>query len=73
MRPVGRAERVVHIHVRIGCERLRECRIVLLLFRVEAEILEQEHLARLEPADCILGPLPQRVAGAGDIDAQELR
>ena len=59
------AERVVHVHVAVGRERLRERRVVLLLLGVEAEVLEQQHLAGPEPPDGVLGPDAERVAGHG--------
>ena len=47
MRAVRGAEGVVHVHVAQLRQLLRKFGIVLLLFRVVAEILEQQHLARL--------------------------
>src|SRR5512143_3055820 len=46
MRPVGRAEGVVHIHVSDGSQRLGECLVVLFFLGVEPEIFEQNHIPR---------------------------
>ena len=67
-----RAERVVDVDVRVGGERLRERRVVLLLLHVEAEVLEQQHLAGAEPLDGVLGAGAERVAGDRDGLAQQL-
>ena len=50
-----RPERVVDVDVAVRGERLGERRVVLLLLDVEAEVLEQQHLAGAEPADGVLG------------------
>ena len=47
---VRRAERVVHVHVAKPRQPLRELRIVALLLRVEAHVLEHQRLAVLERA-----------------------
>ena len=70
---MGGAERVVDVDVAVRRERLRERRVVGLLRGVEAEVLEQEHLARLEPAEGVLGADAERVAGAGHADARAAR
>ena len=72
MGAVGRPERVVHVDVGVGRERLRELRVVLLLLRVEAEVLEQQDLARPQPLDGVLGPDAERVAGDRHVPAEEL-
>ena len=46
VRPMGRPERVVDVDVGIRRQRGGERRVVLLLLGVEAEVLEEEHLAR---------------------------
>ena len=45
VRPMRRAEGVVHVDVRQAGELRREGRVVLLLLGMEAEVLEQHHLA----------------------------
>ncbi len=60
---MGRPEGIVDVDVGIGRQRLRELGVVGLLFSVEAEVLEQDRLARLEARDGIDGPDAQRVAG----------
>ncbi len=45
---MGRAERVVHVDFRKGSELLREGRVVLLLFLMEADVLQQLDLAVFE-------------------------
>ena len=66
------AEGVVDVDVRVGGERLRELRVVLLLLRVEAEVLEQQHLAVAEPLDGVLGAGAERVARDRDRLAHQL-
>ena len=46
VRAVGRAEGVVDVDVGVRGELRRELRVVGLLLGVEAQVLEQEHLAR---------------------------
>ena len=46
---VRRAERVVHVQLRVVRELLRESRVVLLLRRVEPQVLEDEQLAVAQP------------------------
>ena len=70
--PMGRPERVVHEDVGVRRERLGELRVVLLLLRVEAEVLEEDRLARPHPLDGVLGADPERVAGHGHVPPQEL-
>ena len=45
VRPVRRAERVVHVTIGEGGERCRELRVVLLFLRVKPQILEHHHPA----------------------------
>ena len=66
---VGRAECVVDVELGVVGQRLREGRVVLLLLDVEAEVLEQQRLARPQPLDGVLGAEPERVAGARDVRA----
>jgi hypothetical protein len=54
-------------------EGLRENGVVLLLLRVEPQVLEEEGLARPQAADGVLRPDTQRVARAGDVEAEEGR
>ena len=56
MRPVGGPERVVDVDVGIGGERLREFRVVGLLFGVEAQVLEQQDLAGPHALERVLRP-----------------
>ncbi len=62
MRPVGGPEGVVDVQVGVGGQGLGEGGVVLLLLDVEAEVLEQEGLARPEPLDGVLGAQAQGVA-----------
>ena len=50
VRAMRRPERVVHVDVGERRQLLRERRVVLLLFRVEAQVLEQRRRCRPEPA-----------------------
>ena len=59
-----RPECVVDVDVGVRRQRPGEDRIVVLLFGVEAEVLEQEDLPRAEALDGILRADPERVAGA---------
>ena len=70
--PVRRPERVVDVDVGVRGEGRREGRVVGLLLRVEAEVLEHQHLARPEALDRVLGPDPERVAGDRDVPAHQL-
>jgi len=56
------AEGVVDVDVGVAGQRLRELGIVLLFLGVEAQVLEEDALARLEALDGILGAGTQRVA-----------
>ena len=67
-----RAERVVHVDVRVGRERLRELRVVLLLLGVEAQVLEEQQLAGSEPPHGVLGSRAERVAGHRDRASEQL-
>ena len=69
---MGGAEGVVDVDVGVDGERLGELRVVLLLLGVEAEVLEQDHLAGLEPRDGVLGADAERVAGHGHGPAEQL-
>ena len=70
---VRRPERVVDVDVGVERERGGELRVVGLLLRVEAEVLEQQHLAGPEPLEGVLGAEPQRVAGHRHVAPQQLR
>ena len=67
------AERVVDVDVAIGREGRRERRVVRLLLRVEAKVLEQDDLAWLEPGERVLRPDAQGIAGAGDRTLEQAR
>ena len=62
VRAVRGPEGVVHVDVAVGGERLGELRVVLLLLRVEAEVLEEQHLAVAEAPDGVLRPGAEGVA-----------
>ena len=65
-------ERVVDVDVRVRRERRGERRVVLLLLDVEAEVLEQQHLAAAEPVDGVLRPGAEGIAGDRDGLAHQL-
>ena len=65
---VRRAERVVDVDVDALGELLGEAGVVLLLFRVEAQVLEQHDAGRAGGGDC----RADAVVGEGDGRAQEL-
>jgi len=65
-------ERVVDVDVGVRRERGRERRVVLLLLRMEAQVLQQQHLAVAEPPKRVLRPGAKRVAGHGNGLAKEL-
>ena len=69
---VRSAERVVHVDVRELCESGGECVVVVGLAGVEAEILEQQHVAVCERADGLLGLGPHAVACEGDWAPEQL-
>ena len=69
---VGRPEGVVDVDVRVRRQLLGELRVVLLLLGVEAQVLEEEELARPESLDRILGADAQRVAGHRDVAPEQL-
>ena len=73
MSPVSGAERIVHIDVRHGSQLLGESGIVLLLFLVEADVLEKHDLAGLQSRGFGLGVLADDVGSHDDIHAQQLR
>ncbi len=64
-------EGVVDVELAEACELIGECRIVLLLAGVEAEVLEQEDAARLERRDRALRRLADAVLGERDLDAAQ--
>ena len=75
VRAVRRAERVVHVDVGERRQLRRERRVVLLLLRVEAEVLEQDDLAarraRASTAACAVAP--DAVVGERHRAAEQLR
>ena len=71
--PVGRPERVVDVDVGVGRELLGELGVVLLLGRVEAEVLEEEELAGAEALDGVDGADPEGIAGDRHVATEELR
>ena len=72
MRAVGCAEGVVDVHVRIARQGLRELGIVGLLLGVEAQVLEHDHLPRLEARERVDRAAPERVAGDRHLHPQQL-
>ena len=73
MRPMGRAECVVDVDIGVGSQRGGEPRIVLLFLRVEAQVLQEEHLAGTQPLDRVLCPDAQGIARHRDVSAKQLR
>ena len=69
---MGRPERVVDVDVGVGGERRGEGRVVLLLLDVEAQVLEQQDLARPEALDRVLRADAQRVAGDRHVPPHQL-
>ena len=65
MGAVGGAERVVYVDLCQAGKLLRECGVVLFLFLVEADVLQQHHLARLEGCG-------QRLCGFADYVVSQL-
>ena len=72
VRAMRRAEGVVHVDVRVRRERRRERRVVGFLFRVEAQVLEQDDLARPHPLQRVLRADAQGIAGDGNIPPDQL-
>ncbi len=64
------AERVVDVELRKGGQRLGELGIVLFLFLVEADVLQQHDVAGLHLRDALLGILADDVLGQHDRLAQ---
>src|SRR5919198_2741823 len=72
MCPMSGPECIVDVDVRIGGESLSELRFVRLLLGMEAQVLEEEDLARAETLDGVLGTDAQRVARDGHVLAEQL-
>src|SRR6266852_4430228 len=72
VRAVHGAERVVHVDVRDGGELAGEVLVVLLLLRVEAEVLEQEHLSLAQVGDELADSVPHAVVGEDDVLPEQL-
>jgi hypothetical protein len=72
VRAVRRAERVIHPHVGEARQLAREGLVVRLLLRVEAEVLEEEHLPLLEVAHELLHAVADAVVGEDHVLLQEL-
>jgi len=70
---MGCPERVVDVDVGVGGELRGECRVVLLLRGMEAEVLQEDRLARAHSLHGILGAGAKRVTGDGHIATKELR
>ena len=65
-------ERVVHVEVEARSELPREGRIVSLFLRMEADVLQHQHIARLHRADSPLDAWPHRVVEKRDLAFDEL-
>ena len=75
VRAVARPERVVHVQVGEIRELLRERRVVLLLFLVEADVLEHDEVVALgaRRGDRLHGRLADAVLGEGHLALQQRR
>ena len=69
VRAVRGAEGVVHVDLGQRGQRLGEGRIVGLFFGVEAQVFEQQHLARLELARHLFGNFADAIGRKGHVDA----
>ncbi len=69
---MGRGEGVVDVDLAKRRELSRELGVVLLLLGMEADVLEQQHLARLQPAHSGLGDRPDAVGYERDVAPQVL-
>ena len=72
VRPVGRAEGVVDVHLREAGELPGEHGVVAGLLGVEAQVLEQQHLAGLERRGRLLGLGADAVVHGGHGAAEQL-
>ena len=72
VRAVHGAEGVVDVDVRQLGELTTERFVVLLFFRVEAEVLEQADVASAQVVDDLLGRVADAVFGQGHVLAEEL-
>ncbi len=72
MGAVGGAEGIVHIHIRIGGQLPGEGFVVLFLFLVEAQVLQQGDLAFLQGGDHGIRVRPHHVLGHLHRLAQQL-
>ena len=72
MRAVRRAEGVVHIDVAQFGQRLGKSGVVRLLFRMETDILQQGHVARLHVGDDFFRDRPNDLVAEGDRVIDEL-
>ena len=70
---MGDAEGVVHVEVGQGGELAGERVVVRLLLRVEAQVLQQQHLAFAERSDGGLDLCADAVGRGGDRRLQQLR
>ena len=70
VRAMRRAERVVHVRVGELGELSREADVVGLLSRIEAEVLEEDHVARLDVAADGLGPVADDLVERHHLDAR---
>ncbi len=63
---MGRRKGIVDIEVAVGGEPFRKSGIVLLLARIEAEILEHGHVAGVKCAKAALGFFADAIADEAD-------
>ena len=68
MCPVSAAKGVIHIDVTKAGELSREVHVVGFLARMEAQILEQQHLPRLQLARQLGGHVAHAIRRKGDVD-----
>jgi len=66
--PMSAAESIVYIDVAKVGELSREVGVIGLFSGVEAQIFEQQYLARFELARHLGGYIPHAVRGKGDVD-----
>ena len=71
MGTVSRSERIVDVQIRDRCKFFRKLRVVLFLFRVEANIFQQQHIAISHCADFFRHIVSDAVIGLHDGFAEE--
>src|SRR6185295_19823377 len=71
VRAMGRAERVVHVELGAVLQLRRERGVALLLFRMEADVFEQDDVARLHRGERLLDLGPDALAQRKDRPTEE--